>query len=97
MEDYQQPRDWSPEPNVIYTCINCDALFSCPQLMIMFGTNLWACPECHEIEFFALANEVVWGLYWNVIGASYTTAERLKIRDIAEALMEPFDPSTRGF
>lgn len=90
-----QPEYWTPTPDTLFQCTECDVLFAHPQPFYHYGDWIYACPECYNPDFSPLAYDVVFGLFWHIIAQDFNEARRMTLRAIAESQMGPHDPTNR--
>lgn len=83
--------------NTLYQCTNvtCDAVFAHPDTVLYFGEYLVVCPECYDPYIMILQSEVVYSLFYHIIGHDWDEKERMALRVTAEEQMAPYDPRNR--
>lgn len=82
----------------VFHCDGCHIFFMKPRIIQdWFCAELESCPNCGSLDFdFSTASIGQINLeFLTLVGMNWTETQRMEIRQIAESLMDPFDPATR--
>lgn len=74
---------------------DCLAVFARPDSHLILGDWVNACPECQYPHFMVLPRIVILALFHHIIEHDWTEDERLSLRIVSEAEMEPYNPLSR--
>jgi hypothetical protein len=82
----------------IFRCDGCYTFFMKPRIVQdWFCAELDACPNCGSLnfDFQGISQGEINLEFFFIYGLNWTETERMEIRQIAESLMEPFNPLSR--